>query len=265
MIFSLFGLVFNFFEKAAIMVLLNDYLLRVHPKIHNEIIISLAYNTIYVYSYCQIKCKKYLSYIEKNCPVFLKNYLIKLLENSENNISTIEFIKENKLVHFSTKKNLKEIDFEVPEYDFIIYRDNKITPTNIKIISYKNKDELKNEQIYEYEKSNIKFMVVEFCVNDKIYLIELSNDKYNFYIKDNIFDKQFFIYYLRYFYSNRSNKNELDNKDLNSENMDITFDDTDEITLRVIDHNVDIKKLEFTKNATQYIRLDKDNYEITSN
>jgi hypothetical protein len=257
MIFSLLGLLFYFFEKAVILFFLNDYLSRFYPKIHNEIIISFAYNTIYVYSYCQIKCKKCLSYVEKNCPLFLKNYLIKLLENSENNISTIEFIKDNKLVYFSTKSILKEINFEVPDYDFIVYRDNKTIPTNIKYISYKSKDELTNEDIYKYEKSNMKFMVVEFCVNDKIYLIDLSNDKYNFYIKDNIFDKQFFIYYLRYFYNN---KNELDN----TENIDINFDDTDEITLRLIDHNVDIKKIEFTKDSKLCIRIDKDNYEISS-
>lgn len=265
MIFSLLSLLFIFFEKASIIILLNDYLLRVHPKIHSEIIISFVYNTLYVYSYCQIKSKKYLSYIEKMCPLILKNYLIKLLENNENYISTIEFIKDNKLVYFSTKTILKEINFEVPDYDFIIYRDNKTIPTNIKCITYKTKDELINEDIYKYEKSNIKFMVVEFCVNDKIYLIDLSNDKYNFYLKDNIFDKQFFIYYLRYFYSNKFNKNLLDNINLNTENIDFNFNETDEITLRVIDHNVDIKKIEFTKNSTQYIRLDKDNYEITSN
>jgi hypothetical protein len=264
MIFGLLSLLFKLFEKTAILILLNDYLLRKHPKIHSEIIISLAYNAIYVYSYCQIKCKKCLSYIEKNCPLVLKNYLIKMLENSENNISTIEFIKDNKLVYFSTKSILKEINFEVPDYDFIIYRDNNAMPTNIKYISYKTKDELKNEEIYEYEKSNVKFMVIEFSINEKTYLVELSNNKYNFYIKDNIFNKQFFMYYLRYFYCNKNNFEKTDENDLRIDDMDIKLDDMDEITLKIIDHNVDIKKIEFTKDSNQYIRLDKDTYEITS-
>ncbi len=265
MIFGLFNFLFKLFEKGVILILLNDYLQRVYPKEHSEIIINLAYNSIYVYSYCEIKYKKCLSYIEKKCPIYLKNYLIKILEKSENNISTIEFIKDNKLVYFSTKSILKEIDFEVPDYDFIIQRDNSTLPTNIKYISYKTKDELKNEKIYEYEKSNVKFMVVEFHINEKIYLIELSNNKYNFYIKDNIFDKQFLMYYLRYFYNNKNDLEKTDNNDLSLDDVDIKMDDMDEFTLKIIDNNIDVKKLEFTKDSKQYIHIEKDSYKIKSN
>jgi hypothetical protein len=261
MIFGLFNFLFKIFEKGVFLVLLNDYLLRNHQKIHNEIIITIAYNMIYVYSYCQIKCKKGVSYIEKNCPLVLKDYLIKILKNSENienienNIATIEFIKDNKPVYFSTKSILKEIDFEVPDYDFIIYRDNNTRPTNIKYISYKTKDELKNEEIYAYEKSNIRFMMVELLMNDKTYIIELLNNKYNFYIKDNIFDKQFFIYYLHNLY----------NSDFDKPHEIIEYmNNMDEISLKIIDHNVDIKKIEFTTDPRQYICLGKDSYEIST-
>jgi hypothetical protein len=92
-------------------------------------------------------------------------------------------------------------------------------------------------------------MLIEFKINDNIYLIDLSNNNYNFYIKDNIFDKQFFLYYLRYFHPEKVN-------------IDQTSFQINEITLKIIDNNVDIKTIYFTNSKNQYIKLNEMDYTI---
>jgi len=235
---------FEFGKTTALAFLLNDYFIRNYPQEHNEIMLSLAFKIVYMYSYCQIQCKNNIAYIE-NIP-FVNKFINKFIKNNIEKKSTLEFIKNNELVDFVTLDNFlnKPTYNFISDYEFIFYKDNQKNPSNVKII-YKNN--ILNKEIYKYETSKIKFMLVEFIVNEKVYVIELSNDKYNFYLKDNIFNKQFFLYYL---------------SNIHHDKIIIDDDEMDEIIVKIIDHNVDIKTIYLTKNNNQYIKLNEFDYQI---
>jgi hypothetical protein len=95
-----------------------------------------------------------------------------------------------------------------------------------------------------YELSNIKFMLLEIKINDAAYKLDLKTDKYNFYVVGNVFDKQFFIYFLKNYHLHN-----------------FTSDEIDQITkldIKIIDHNVNIKEMEITD--TRFITIKKDEY-----
>jgi predicted nucleotidyltransferase len=95
-------------------------------------------------------------------------------------------------------------------------------------------------------------MLLEFIVGEKSYKIDLSTNKHNFYVSKNILDKKFFLYYLRYIHPEEII---LDEDDLQ----------LDEITIKLIDHNVNIIKLCLTENPNQSIEFDTTGYKIISN
>jgi len=228
-----FSILFEYGKTIAIAFLLNDYFIRNHNAKHNEIMFDVAFNIIYVYSYCQIHINNGVSYITKKIP------LLKTLFENIKKTSTIDAVKDGCIIKYNMTSS-EPLEY-ISDYDFLIFIDNHTKPSNIKII--------RDEKNYDYNKSDIKFILVEFCVSDKKYVIDLSNDKFNFYIENNIFDKNFFIYYLRYFHPDKIETDE-------------TTLQMDEITLKIIDQNVDIKTIDFTKDLKQYIRLNKNSYEI---
>jgi hypothetical protein len=233
----IFSTLFELGKTAAIGFLLNDYFKRNYQTEYNNFCIDIAFNIIYMYSYCEILYNNVTKYIPN-----ISHFLEDTFKLTIQKISTINFVKNNSVI--LVKSNLNELDFKIPEYDFIVYIDGASKPNNMKII---HNIDILNENL-NYEKSKIKFIMLELKINDDFYLIDLSNNIYNFYIKDNIFDKQFFLYYLRYFHPDKLN---IDEPSL-----------IDEITLKIIDHNVDIKYIFFTKNKNQYIKLNETDYTI---
>jgi hypothetical protein len=234
MLYSLF----EFGKIAAIGFLLNDYFKRNYPDKHNEIVLDVAYKIIYVYSYCQMQ----FNTITKKIP-FVTNFFQEMFEKTSiKKKSTIDFVKDGHILFDPSSTDLKN----VLEHDFIVYTNNQTTPSNIIIVYNTETDVI--EETCQYNKTNFKFILLEFCIADKNYIIELANKRYNFYVENNIFDKNFFIYYLRYFHPD---KIEIDETSLQM----------DEFTLKIIDHNVDIKTIYFTK-ENQHIKLNANSYEI---
>jgi hypothetical protein len=95
-----------------------------------------------------------------------------------------------------------------------------------------------------YELSNIKFMLLEIKVNDAAYKLDLKTDKYNYYVVGNVFDKQFFIYFLKNYHLHNFTNDEIDQ---------IT-----KLDIKIIDQNVNIKEMEITD--TRFITIKKDEY-----
>jgi hypothetical protein len=196
--------------------------------------------------------KNGVQYLENNHPDIVK--FIKKIYKAAPNTLDIKFIKDNQIISTNTKQQYldnKGVAL-IPEYDFILYSDTSEKTCNIKIIRPNPKYCLLNESTYDYELSTIRFILVEFIVGEKSYKIDLATNKHNFYVKDNILDKNFFLYYLRYIHPEA----------IIFEEDDIQLD---EITIKLIDHNVDIKKISLTENPNQYIQLDGSSYEIITN
>jgi len=241
-----------FFELSktfAIVFLLNDYFRRHYTNQHKNFCIDMFFYLMYTYSYGEYTYNKIIKYIKQHNPYIL-NFINELIKTNSKILLDIEFIQNNIIVH-SICKNLylsNNIVESLTKYDFIIYTDTNTIPFNKKII-HNNSINLKDKKNYEYEKCKFKFMMLEFTIGDKNYNIELETQKYNFYIKDNILDKKFFLYYLKYIHPDK----------INFEDFDIQMD---EIILKIIDQNVCVKNIDFTKDNNQCIRLNEIDYEI---
>ena len=109
--------------------------------------------------------------------------------------------------------------------DFFVYKDMDSTPINIKII--KDFKRLFFEETYNYKLSDIKFILVELIVKEKKYKIDLLTKTQNFYIIDNILDKNFFLYYL---------------KNIHKDKIDLI---ENEFKVKIIDHNVNVVEINF--------------------
>jgi hypothetical protein len=244
-------LVFEFGKTLALGILLNDYFRRNYPSKYREIGIEIVFNIIYFYSYCEMHIKNGVQYIENKNQESVK--FIRELFRSKKKVLDIEFVKDNKiLLKNSKEKYLSSEEVEIiPDYDFVLYSDISENMHNIKILQKNCKLSLLNAETYDYELSTIKFILLEFIIGEKCYKIDLATNKYNFYVKDNILDKNFFLYYLRYIHTEQ-----------------VIFEDDnielDEIIIKIIDDNVNIKKISLIEDVTKSIKLHKYGYEIIS-
>jgi hypothetical protein len=174
----------NLLRTFLFAALLNDYVKRTYPKKYEDFLVTASFNTIYAFSVIQIKIKQAQKYILNANP-----RLTKLLETYNKTLikNTIDFILNGKII-FSTTILTPDIDHP-KKYDFILFSDS--ATSNKKILE--SVDANKN---YDYEMSDIRFMLIELKIGDNTYKIDLKSDVYNFYVVGNCFTKQFFVYYL---------------------------------------------------------------------
>jgi len=212
---------------------------RRFPEELKNFMVSLSYNVIYIYSKAQILFMKYNKkineFIESNPSLLkIKNDFNLLIQSTKYRVNKLEFIKNGNL-----------IENKSTDYDFAIYSDLKINTIceNKKIFQ-------NNEQLTEdYEISNIQFMLIELLVGEKkTFKITLKNEKYNFYIVENMLSKDFFTYYL---------------KNIHDDKFDLTEESIkeDKITIKIIDH--DVNKIEFDlTDKNEYIIIEKTSYKL---
>ena len=227
------SLITTLIKSAFFAYLLNDYLKRTYPKKYEEIIITVSYNLIYLYSKAQIFCMNIVKTVNKKIEetpklLKLKNDLDLLLKQKNGTVTMIEYIKNGIL----------NDDLSMAECDFALYSrlDESKNFLNKKIVY-----EL-DESIDVYEVSTIKFLLVEFKIGEKTHKIDLKTDTYNFYIVGNKFTKQFFRYYL-------------------TEILKVT-ESADIFSLHIIDHNVNEVELDFS-DENDHILLEKTDYKLS--
>ena len=223
----------NFFRTFLLSLLLIDYLERTYPKKYDVFFITVSYNLIYVYSKAQIFYMNIVKTVNKKIEetpklLKLKNDLDLLLKQKNGKVTMIEYIKNGIL---SNNLSMKDCDFAL--YSRL---DDSKSNLNKKIVY-----EL-DESIDVYEVSDIKFLLVEFKIGEKIYKIDLKTDAYNFYIVGNKFTKHFFQYYF-------------------TEILKVT-ESADVFSLKIIDHNVDTVELDFSDENTS-ILLEKTGYKVS--
>ena len=163
----------------------------------------------------------------------LRYYINKFnFKNNEKEIIT--FVKTGKL--FSTPWVEPICDYK--DYDFIIK-------------TFPNKNILRKIFYTKYEidniflESDIKFLLIELKIGENIYKIDLKTENFNYYLVDNKFTKDFFIFYIRI----HLNKN-------------YELNDNDKYSLKILDHNVNNIEIEFT-NKNECIVLEKSAYKVT--
>jgi hypothetical protein len=224
-------------RTGILAILLNDYLKRNYPDKYQELIVSVSYNLIYLYSRAQILYMNLIKVLNKKIEenpnlLKLRNDLDLLLKPKSGIITMLDYIK-----------NGNSVDKGDDECELMIYSwlDDTKSCVNKKLI-YDLKEPLSFS-----EASDIKFLLVELRIGDNnSNKIDLKTDEFNFYMIGNSFTKQFFIYYLKQILK-----------------IGEEIKDDDKINLKFIDHDVNTIEIDFT-DKNESILLEKTGYKLSN-
>ena len=225
-------------RTGILAILLNDYLKRNYPDKYQELIVSISYNLIYLYSKAQILYMNLIRVVNKKIEenpnlLKLRNDLDLLLKPKSGIITMLDYIKNGNSVNITSDT----------ECDFMIYSwlDNNKNCVNKKLVY-----DLKVPLSFS-EASDIKFLLIELKVGENnSHKIDLKTDEFNFYLVGNSFTKQFFIYYLKQIVKSTEE-----------------IKDDDKINLKFIDHDVNTIDLDFT-DKNENIILEKTGYKLSN-
>jgi hypothetical protein len=173
---------------------------------------------------------KAIHYLSTNCPALL----LKIKEIFNENTPNYLYVKDG-----------VQYEHYIDAYDFIIYADEHI-PYYKKIIYENNNDNNNdNNNNKKLNKSIIRFILIEFKVEDKVYKIDLLvNNKFNYYFIDNKFTKEFFLFYVKSW-----------------EDPNFVIKDNVNCGIKIIDHNVNTVEFEFNDKNNAILLL-ADSYKI---
>jgi len=220
-------------------------------KPYLPLLTTMCYNSIYAYSFCQITLNKTIKFIEPYLQEGIKNIHLRILCNTNTDTAKL-FTIVNANIYTSCDSNLVVIKSPMPKNDMIIL--DKV-PGNLENITYEpsmshilslylkmvtNDNDTNDNETNDNEQTN------DNETNDNKetnYNIQLSSDTMNFYVVGNVFNTNFFKYYL---------ENVLNVKIDNDTNKPFTY------KLELMDQNVSMVYL----NDTQSIVIKKYGYEI---
>ena len=225
-------------RTGILAILLNDYLKRIYPDKYQELIVSISYNLIYLYSKAQILYMNLIRVVNKKIEenpnlLKLRNDLDLLLKPKSGIITMLDYIKNGNSVNITSDT----------ECDFMVYSwlDNTKNCVNKKLV-YDLKEPLSFTEV-----SDVKFLLIELKVGENnSHKIDLKKDEFNFYLVGNSFTKQFFIYYLKQIVKSTEE-----------------IKDDDKINLKFIDHDVNTIDLDFT-DKNENIILEKTGYKLSN-
>ena len=225
-------------RTGILAILLNDYLKRNYPDKYQELIVSISYNLIYLYSKAQILYMNLIRVVNKKIEenpnlLKLRNDLDLLLKPKSGIITMLDYIKNGNSVNITSDT----------ECDFMVYSwlDNTKNCVNKKLV-YDLKEPLSFSEV-----SDVKFLLIELKVGENnSHKIDLKKDEFNFYLVGNSFTKQFFIYYLKQIVKSTEE-----------------IKDDDKINLKFIDHDVNTIDLDFT-DKNENIILEKTGYKLSN-
>lgn len=246
-LYNLFGTFSKIYVLSQIFTYIKNTLKNEDFKTSfNKLIINTSYNFIYIYSTCQIEISKIKnkinSYIESNPE--LKSFIKNNVKNKfYKNITLFKDNQTKKISYCELNELVKNNYFENNKYDLFIYSEMPFNSNSVvnKITFHDINELLKNIQNDEivYENVGYKFIMFEIIIDDKIISINLSSEKYNYMILNNVIDKIFIKYFLLNEYNKQIDNSLILNQELNYK-------------IKIIDDNINI--LQFDHNDKLIIK-----------
>lgn len=236
--------IFTFIKTSALIVLTSDYFKRTYPEEYENALVSVSYKAIYLFSKCQILFGKLsvhvLEFINANpqLKAFIDNiYKKPARRNQICKVHDGEVCSKN-----YTADGANYFEAVAADASFYLFVDNVTADEN---------GGCANRVVFrgppfssKYELSDVKFILFEIKVHDKFYKINLREGSYNYYIVNNVLDKNFFVYFLK-----------------NYNVCPLTEDDVNNIKsfeVKTIDQNVNVNNMEITDE--HYITFQKTDY-----
>ena len=193
-------------------------------------LISASYNCIYVYSKCQIWCIR--NVVTREPFVTLMKLCDQMFRTPPCAQTKVLYVKDHQYYMAF---------LDAP--DFVVVCDCAHIPEARKIVYAPNC----GNDASSFELSSVKFMLVEFLVGEKTYKIDLLTDVYNYCVVGNIFNLDFFVYFI--------NAHCLDKGEQHS------VDPHEQYVLRLIDHDVNKLVVDFT-DKREHIELGQNDYQV---
>lgn len=241
------GNICEFIYRSFLCILVNDYFQRKFPVEYNNFIVKLTFESLHMYSELQLfgmKCKNKWNLWLHSKP-HIKNIInhIYYIPNTES-----KNITEFKDGTICVKTYSKENPTHFQEANDSLYILHDCVKENSKCI-------ISRSQVFpeDYEVSSMKFLMVELNLSDNKYKIDLVTEDENYYIVQNVLDKDFFLYYMVSHSQNYPDK--------------IVYEDLKQFMengiVKIIDDNAQIVEVDLGRKES--IVILKDNYTINKN
>lgn len=175
--------------------------------------------------------RKIKNYIDSNPELksLVKNlYKNKITENIEC-IKNGDVINRMTIYDFISKESLNADLYIYSDYNNENETVNKFIINDYENFINKYKNINTSNNVVKYEVTGYKFIMFEIIINNISVSVDMSTEKYNYLIIDNIFDSNFIKYFLKKYHLNIYNM--FDDKDFTS------------YKIKIIDHNINV--LEF--------------------
>jgi len=221
-------------------ILINDYLKRSYPDKYQEIIVSLSYYLIYLYSKFQILYMNFIKVVNKKIEenpnlLKLRNDFDLLLRPKSGIVNMVEYFKNGNSVD-KTSNKIDDYDYDCMIYSWLDDTNNCVN----KQVMYDLKEPVSFSEV-----SDMRFLLVELKIGENnLYKINLKTTEFNMYIVGNRFTKPFFIYYLKQILENNEE-----------------IKDDDNFSVKIIDNDVNTVELNFT-DKNESILLEKNGYKL---
>jgi len=202
-----------------------------------QLMISLCYNCVYIYSLCNIKFNLIKNTMNRPF-MLLWSYLKENKILTEKIINTIVLIDANgNEINKIVTNNVEFIELACKKnnYSGLFLMDKKVETECVNNVFYTS-----FPTTFDYNISKISFLSIELEHENKIYSIHLKNNKYNYYIINNCLNQTFFKYYIKNIIKSSINEANFDYK------------------VTIIDNNVNI----ITLFPNQCLLIREDDYQI---
>lgn len=232
---------FTFIKTSALIVLTSDYFKRTYPEEYENVLVSVSYNAIYLFSKCQILFGKLsvrvMEFINANpqLKAFIDNiYKKPALRNQICKVHDGEVCAKN-----YTADSANYFEAVAADASFYLFVDNV---TAAETGGCANRVVFRGPPFSsKYELSDVKFILFEIKVGDKFHKINLRGANYNYYVVNNVLDRNFFIYFLKHY-----------------EVCELTDCNVKSFEVKTIDQNVIVNNMEITDE--HFITIQKTDY-----
>ena len=233
---------------SAAVFFLHEHIRNNYPMQYMQIVSFVCYNCLYIYTKCEFYGVKIYKKITTKYPAIL-DYINSLTPKSEEYVFV--FVKNGDVFLCVTREQLNDANFNLPSkdsYDFFIFSDynNSKNKQIQKIIHTGPQNEIPCSRL-----SSTKFILLEITIGinlstKKTIKISFANEKYTYFINNNIINKKFMKYFMKKYHYNDIYDNDIHLL----QNYNIKIID-DEVKI----HNID---------STSYIAISETGYSIVS-